>query len=116
MKYKIIGNPAVVIAALNSVVALLVSFGFPLSEARANAITVIATAVLGIVIAVLTRPILPATVAALVGTILTAVGAFGYQMSSAQIASIVAVVSLAAGFVIRQFVSPAPSVRALTYR
>lgn len=107
---KIFGyEPAVLLAGLNAAVALLVSFGLPLSSTQANAITVIATAGIGIWIALLTKPVAPTAVATLVGTALTALGAFHAHLSDTQVSSVVAVVSIVLGLLLRANVSPAPA-------
>lgn len=110
---KIFGyEPAVLLAGLNALVAMLVSYGLPLSSDMANAVTTIATAAIGIWIAVMTRPVAPTVVAAGVGTILTALAAFRLDLSDTQVGSTVAVVSVVLGLLLRANVSPAPAVAA----
>ena len=105
-------EPAALLAALNALVAVVVSFGLPLSTDQANAVTTIATAGIGIWIALMTRPIVPTAVATLVGTVLTALAAFNLELSEEKVGSLVALTSIVLGLLIRANVSPATAVRA----
>lgn len=102
-------EPAVIIYGLNAAVALLVSFGLNLSEGQVSAITVLATAVLAIVTAVMTRPIVVSTITGAVGTALAAVAAFGFDLSASQIGSVVTLLSIVLALLLRTNVSPAPA-------
>lgn len=103
---RLLGNPALVLYALNAVVAWFVSFGLPLSTPKVEAITVLATAVLSVAAALMTRPIVVSTISAAAATGLAALAAFGWHLSANQIGSTVVVVSLALAFWTHQNVSP----------
>jgi len=105
---KIFGyEPAVILYALNSVVALVVSFGLPLSAEQVGAITVISTAVLTVWVAIYTRPIVVSVITGAAGTALAAVGAFGFELTADQQGTAVTVLSVALSLLLRQAVSPA---------
>lgn len=105
-------EPAALIAGLNAVIALAVAFGLPLSADQSNAVIVVATGLLGLWIAVVTRPIVPAAVATTVGTILTALGAFNLNWSEEKIGTVVAATSVILGLAIRVNVTPVAKARA----
>lgn len=109
---KIFGyEPAVWLYALNAGVALLVSYGLPLSHGQVAAVTTIATAVLTVVTALMTRPIDVSALTAAVGTGLVAAAAFGLHLSADQVGTTVAALSIVLALVLRQNVSPAPALR-----
>lgn len=101
-------EPAVILYAVNAVVALLVSFGLGLTHDQVGAITVIATAITTIWTAVVTRPIVVSTITAAIGTVLSAVAAFHFNLSADQIGTTVTVLSIVLGLLLRQNVTPAP--------
>ena len=108
---KIFGyEPAVLLYALNAGVALLVAFGFDLTQAQVAAVTTIATAVLTIVAAVMTRPVVVSTVTAAVASLLTAAAAFGLHLSANQTGAVVTALSIGLALLLRQNVTPAPAV------
>ncbi|ROO82564.1 hypothetical protein EDD29_0044 [Actinocorallia herbida] len=80
--------------ALNALLALLVSFGLPLSDAKATAITAIVTGGLSIIVVIQTRPIVVSGIASATTTILTSVAAFGYELTADQVGGLVTVLSL----------------------
>jgi hypothetical protein len=98
--------PAAILYALNAVVALVVSFGF-LSSTTAHYVTVVATAVLGLAVAVTTRPVVIGTITAAFASILTGIAGFGVHFTDAQVAAVTTLVSLIAAFVTHQNVVPA---------
>lgn len=109
---KIFGlEPAVILYGLNALVALLVSFGLPLSHAMVAAITTIATALLAIITASMTRPVVVSTITGAVGTLLTAVAAFGLDLTTDQIGSVVTVLSIVLALLLRQNVTPKKTAR-----
>lgn len=111
MKIKIFGyEPAVLLYALNAGVALLVAFGLPLSQGQVAAVTTIATAVLSIATAFLTRPVVVPTVTAAVASLLTAAAAFGLHLSANQMGAVVTALSVVLALLLRQNVTPAPAV------
>jgi hypothetical protein len=105
-------EPARLLYTLNAFIALLVAYGLPLKDAEAVAITVIATGVLSILVALQTRPIVVSGIAAAASTILTAVAAFGWELSPEQISSGVAFGSVLLGFVVREYITPPAKLKA----
>jgi hypothetical protein len=103
---KITDYPAAALYALNTFVALLVSFGLGLSDDKVAAISVIATALLAAGAAIKTRPLPIAAFGAAAATVLSAVAAFGYDLSPDQIGGVVASISIVLGFLTHQSVSP----------
>lgn len=99
-------NPVVVLYVLNTLVALAVSFGLPLSHEMVQAITVIATAVFTFAAAVMTRPVTLSVCAAAATTALTASAAFGLHLSSDQIGEFVGLMSLVIAYLTHQAVTP----------
>ena len=109
---KILGyEPATILYAVNAGVALLVSFGLGLTHDQVGAITVIATAILTIATAVVTRPIVVSTITAAVGSLLTAAAAFGLHLTADQVGSVVTALSIVLALLLRQNVTPAPAAR-----
>lgn len=102
-------EPAVLLYALNAGVALLVAFGLDLSKDQVSAVTMVATAVLTIVAAVVTRPIVVSTITAAAASLLTAVAAFGLHLSGDQIGTAVTALSVALMLLLRQNVTPSPA-------
>lgn len=100
-------EPAVWLYALNAGVALLVAFGFDLTQAQVAAVTTIATAVLTIVAAVMTRPVVVSTITAAAASLLTAAAAFGLHLTANQTGAVVTALSIALALLLRQNVSPA---------
>jgi len=109
---KIFGyEPAVIVYALNAAVALLVSFGLPLSHDQTGAITLVVTAVLAAVVAAMTRPVVVSTITGAAASVLTAVAAFGLHLTGDQIGTTVTALSIALALLLRQNVSPTPAAR-----
>ena len=102
-------EPAVIIYALNAAVALFVSFGLPLSHDMVGAVTTIATAVLSIYVAAVTRPVVVSTITAAAASVLTAVAAFGLHLTTDQVGTVVTALSIGLALLLRQAVSPAPA-------
>jgi hypothetical protein len=114
---KILGfryEPAMIVYAVNAAVALVVAFGANLSHDQVAAVTTVTTAVLAIVTAVLTRPIVVSTITGAVGTALAAVAAFGLHLSADQIGATVTALSIALALLLRSNVSPAATAPSLT--
>jgi len=104
-------EPAMYLYALNSVVALVVSFGLPLTTTQTAAIATIATGLLAAASAFLTRPIEVSAISGAVATALTATAAFGLHLSGNQIGSLVTVLSLVLALILRQNLTPAATVK-----
>ncbi|HEY9412503.1 MAG TPA: hypothetical protein VIP77_23210 [Jiangellaceae bacterium] len=103
-------EPATILYGVNAAVALLVAYGLDLSKDQVSAITLIATALLTVATAVMTRPVVVSSVTAAVGTCLSAVAAFGLHLSADQIGASVTALSIVLALLLRQNVSPAPAV------
>jgi len=102
-------EPAAYLYVFNAALAAAIAWGLPLNHTQTAAATVIVTAILTMVTAVLTRPV---EVSALMGaavTLVTALGAFGFHLSQAQIGTGTALLSIVLGFILRIHVSPAPA-------
>ncbi len=99
-------DPVVWLYALNSVVALVVSFGLPLSADQTGAITAIATAVLGLIAAFQVRPVDVPAIKALLSGALIAGGAFGLHLGANQIGELTVVVGIVVSLLLRQAVTP----------
>jgi hypothetical protein len=107
---KIFGyEPAVILYAINSAVALVVAYGVDLTKGQVGAITLIATAALTAATALMTRPIVVSTITGAIGTALAAVAAFGLNLTADQIGATVTALSIALALLLRQAVSPAPA-------
>lgn len=102
-------EPAVWLYSINAGVALLVAYGLPLSQGQVAAISTIATALLTVVTAVMTRPVPVSALTAAVGTGLAAAAAFGLNLSADQIGTTVAALSIVLALVLRANVSPVQS-------
>lgn len=100
-------EPAVILYGVNAAVALVVAYGLDLTKTQIAAITVAATAVLAIVTAVMTRPVVVSTITGAVASLLTAVAAFGLHLTGDQIGATVTVLSIGLALLLRQNVSPA---------
>ena len=106
-------DPAVYLAALNALLALLVSFGAPWSAGVNQAIMVVATGVVTIISAAMVRPFdVPLTLGT-IKTILVAVAAFGLHLSDVQVAAVLGVLSAIFAVVVRDRVTPKPAAKAL---
>lgn len=108
---KVLGfsyEPATILYGVNAAVALLVAYGLDLSKDQVSAISVVTTALLTIVTAAMTRPVVVSSITAAVGTCLTAVAAFGLHLTADQIGATVTAISIVLALLLRQNVSPAP--------
>jgi len=99
-------NPVVVLYVLNTLVALAVSFGLPLSHEMVQAVTVIATAVLTFAAAVVVRPVTLSVCSAAATTALAAGAAFGLHLTSDQIGEFVGLMTLVIAYLTHQVVTP----------
>lgn len=99
-------NPVAILYALNTGVALLVSFGLPLSQTGVAAVTTIATAVLSLIAAFTARPVALGLLSAAATSLLTAAAAFGLNLTADQTGLVVAVLSLVVGLLTHQAVIP----------
>lgn len=110
MQVRIFGRePAVWVYAINSLVAVLVAYGLPLTQVQTATISTVATAVLAAVVAVLTRPFIVSALTGAVGTALTAIAGFGLELSQEQIGATVTALNIVLALVLRMNVSPAPT-------
>lgn len=104
-------EPAVIVYAVNALVAALVAWGLDLSDTQTGAVNTIVTAVLAGVVAAMTRPVSVSAITGGAATVLTALGAFGLELSAEQIGTSVTVGSIILALLLRQNVSPAPAVK-----
>ena len=103
LKYE----PALILYGVNAAVAAALAFGlFNLTTTTAAAVTVILTAVLGIITAAVTRPVNVSVITAAFATGLTALGAFGLHLSITKEGSLVALLSVVLSLLLRVHVSP----------
>jgi hypothetical protein len=106
-KVTILGQePAVILFMVNALVALLVAFGLGLSQVQVAAISTIASAIVSIVVTLMTRPIVVSALTGAVTTLMTAVAGFGLEFTADQIGATVTVLSLVLGLVLRANVTP----------
>jgi hypothetical protein len=103
---KITDFPAAALYALNTAVALFVSFGLPLSDDMVAAVSTIATAIFAGYAALVVRPVAIGMFGAAAATALTAAAAFGLDLTTDQIGLTVAAISIVLGFLTHQSVSP----------
>lgn len=101
-------EPAVIGYAINAAVAVLVAYGLDLSHDQVAAISTVVTAVLAIVVAAMTRPVVVSSITGAVGTALAAIAAFGLHLSADQIGATVTALSIVLALLLRQHVTPAP--------
>ncbi|MFE3449609.1 hypothetical protein ACFXJ8_11805 [Nonomuraea sp. NPDC059194] len=110
MQVRIFGRePAVWVYTINTLVALLVAYGLPLTQLQVATISTMSTAVLAAIVAILTRPFVVSALTGAVGTTLTAVAGFGLELSEAQIGATVTALNVVLALVLRMNVSPAAS-------
>lgn len=103
---KITDFPVALLYALNTAVALGVSFGLGWSPDQVAAVSTIATAVLAGIAAFMVRPISIGAFGAAATTALTAAAAFGFDWTTDQIGLTVAMISIVLGLLTHQSVSP----------
>lgn len=103
---KITDFPAALLYAINTAVALAVSFGLSWSDTQVAAVSTIATAVFGGVAALMVRPVAIGMFGAAAATALSAAAAFGFSWTPNQIGLAVAAISIVLGFLTHQSVSP----------
>lgn len=110
MQVRIFGRePAVWVYTINVLVAVLVAYGLPLSQVQVATVSTVSTAVMALIVAILTRPFIVSALTGAVGTTLTAIAGFGLVLSEAQIGATVTALSVVLALVLRANVSPAPS-------
>jgi hypothetical protein len=109
---EIRSEPAVIVGAVNTIVAALVAFGLHLTATQTGAVTTISTAVLAIIVAAATRPVAVPVITGAVATAATAAAAFGLHLSAAQIGTGVPVLALVLSLVLRQAITPISKLKA----
>lgn len=85
----------------------LVAIVAHLSTGQQNALSLIATAVYGVLLAAFTRPVDTAAVTGGIATILTAIGVFGVHLAPNMTSALNAVVAAVLALVLRAHVEPA---------
>ncbi|MEV0388358.1 hypothetical protein [Nonomuraea sp. NPDC050643] len=104
---KIFGQePAAILYAINALVALLVAFGLGLSQVQVATISTVASAVIAIIVAIMTRPFVVSALTGAVTALMTAVAGFGLEFTADQIGATVTVLSMLLGLVLRANVTP----------
>jgi len=107
-------EPAAVVAVVQTLIALLVQFGFTLTPAETGGILAATAAALGLIAAIATRPFVPAAATGLLTALGTVLVAFGVPHVSSGMVSglnalILAVFALAA---VRPQVTPVATLKA----
>ena len=107
-------EPAAVVAVVQTLIALLVQFGFTLTPAETGGILAATSAALGLIAAIATRPFVPAAATGLLTALGTVLVAFGVPHVSSGMVSglnalILAVFALAA---VRPQVTPVATLKA----
>lgn len=88
-------EPAVWLSLVAAVISLVTSFGFDISTDTQGVIQAFAAAVIGLLVALLVRPVAPAAIAAVIQTGLPLLVAFGLDLTIEQQGSILALSALA---------------------
>ncbi|MET8866548.1 hypothetical protein ABZW11_26720 [Nonomuraea sp. NPDC004580] len=111
MQVKIFGRePAVILYVVNAIVAFLATIpAVGLTAESAGWVMTIASGVVALLVAMLTRPFVVSALTGALSTILTGLASFGLPMTEQQTGAFVMVVSAVLGLVLRSNVSPAAS-------
>lgn len=111
MSFKIFGRePALVVAVIAAALSVVVSFGWPgLTAEQAGLWIVAVNAGLGVVTAILTRPIAPAAFTYFIGSAATLVAAYGFSVPQATLAAVNGLVVAVLVLLMRGQVSPQAS-------
>jgi len=109
MQVKIFGRePAVWLYVINAIVAFLATIpAVGLTEESAGWVMTIASGVVALLVALLTRPFVVSALTGALSTILTGMASFGLPMTEQQTGAFVIMVSAVLGLVLRSNVSPA---------
>lgn len=104
MSFKILGHePAVIVAAVEAVLAVALSFGvFDLTLNQAGGILAVVSAALALVVAYATKNTTVSVVTGLVKSGLIAAATFGWALQADQQAAVLAAVAVVGGLFIRQ--------------
>jgi hypothetical protein len=100
-------DSALILYAVQAVLAVIVAFGISPSPGWTAAVVTITAALITIATGILTRPVRVSVITGAVATILTAAAAFGLHLSSAQTGAGVTALSVVLALVLRQNISPA---------
>jgi hypothetical protein len=101
-------DPALYLTAALALLQLVAVLAH-LSADQQNGLSVIATAVYAILLAVFTRPLQPSAIVGGLATILTAMAAFGVDLRPDLVSGLNATVAAVLALVLRAQVSPAPA-------
>jgi hypothetical protein len=85
--------PAAWAGALSAVLAVVVSFGF-MPQKTADYVATAGVAVLGLVTALVARPVVVPVVAAAIGGVMVGIAGFGVHFTDAQVAGVMAVATM----------------------
>lgn len=101
-------NPALYLTVVLAVLQLVAVLAH-LSAGQQNGLSVIATAVYAVLLAVFTRPLEPSAITGGLATILTALAAFGIDLRPDLVSGLNATVAAVLALMLRAQVSPAPA-------
>ncbi|MFF4417113.1 hypothetical protein ACFYY8_31720 [Streptosporangium sp. NPDC001559] len=100
-------EPAVILYVINALVAFLVTIpAVGLTEESAGWVMTIASGIVALLVAVLTRPWVVSALTGALSTILTGLASFGFPITEQQSAAAVILVSAVLGLVLRANVTP----------
>jgi len=105
-------EPALILYGVNAGIAVAIAFGLNWTPTQSAAATVAVTAVLGIITALLTRPVSVSVIVAAFTSGLVALGAFGLHLGTPAVSSLAALLSVLLGVLLRVHVSPVAVQRA----
>lgn len=102
--FKILGQtPAAIVAAVEAVLAILLSFGvFGLTNEQAGGFVAVVAAVLALVVAYATKRTMLAATTGLVKAAIMAAATFGWAMNDSQQSAVLAAVALVGGLFIHE--------------
>lgn len=105
---KIFGRePSLYIASIGTVLSLIAGFGLDwLTPEQAALVVVVLNAVLGVVNAVLVRPVAPAAFTYFIGAVATLIAAYGVEVSQSQVSLVNGAVLAVLALLLRGNVSP----------
>ncbi|HUR74466.1 MAG TPA: hypothetical protein VMZ00_09320 [Sporichthya sp.] len=111
MQVRVFGRePAVILYVINALVAFLATIpAIGLTEVSAGWVMTIASGVVALLTAVLTRPWVVSALTGALSTVLAGLASFGLPLTEQQAGAAVFLVSAVLGLLLRSNVSPAPA-------
>jgi hypothetical protein len=112
MQVRLFGRePAAVLYAVNAVIAFVVTLpSVGLSEEAAGWLMTVASGVIALIVAVLTRPFVVSALTGALQTVLAGLASFGLPITPQMTATFIVLVSAVLALALRANVSPAPAV------